>query len=34
MVSIDLQGLEFIDCAALGPIVDADAAARRERATG
>ena len=23
-VSIDLQGLEFIDCAALGVIVDAD----------
>lgn len=29
-VSIDLQGLEFIDCAALGAVVDADTLARRE----
>jgi len=29
-VSIDLQGLEFIDCAALGAIVAAEALARQE----
>jgi anti-anti-sigma factor len=29
-VSIDLHDLEFIDCAALGVIVDADALARRQ----
>lgn len=29
-VSIDLQGLEFIDCPGLGTIVDADARARRQ----
>lgn len=29
-VSIDLQDLEFIDCAGLGTIVDADARARRQ----
>jgi anti-anti-sigma factor len=29
-VSIDLQSLEFIDCAALGVILDAHALARRE----